>query len=108
MFPSNKKITPSKATIPRIMQKGINLGYSISLSNEIPTEMLNKSKRHVIPKLKKIAFPNVNAGRMITVDFFIPRSPLYIFVFISVGKNIMPKVSENARKQIENYLLRLL
>ena len=72
MFPSNKKITPSKATIPRIMQKGINLGYSISVSNEIPTEMLNKSKRHVIPKPQKIAFPNVKVGRRIQIDFFMP------------------------------------
>ena len=105
MFPNSRKITPSKATIPRIMQKGINLGYSISVSNEIPTEMLNKSKRHVIPKLKKIAFPNVNAGRMITVDFFISKYPFYIFVFFSVGKHIIPKESGNARKVFENYLL---
>ena len=77
IFPNKRKITPIKATIPRIMQKGINLGYCILLSNEIPTEMLNKSKRQVSPKLKKVAFPNVKAGRMIKIDFFIPKSPFY-------------------------------
>ena len=86
MFPSNKKITPSKATTPRIMQTGINLGYCISLSNEIPTEMLNKFKRQVIPKPKKVAFPNVKAGRTIKIDFFTPRSPFY-FCTLRMGKS---------------------
>ena len=93
MFPSNRKPTPSKATIPRIMQKGINLGYSISVSNEIPTEILNTFKRQVIPKLKKIAFPNVKVGRRIKIDFFIPRSP-----FLCVGNGGV----------FENYLFVLL
>lgn len=62
------------------MQKGINLGYDIALSNEIPTEILNKFKRQVIPKLKKAAFPNMKAGRIIDIDFFMPRAPFCIFV----------------------------
>ena len=76
------------------MQKGINLGYFIALSNEIPTEKLSKFNRQVIPKLKKIAFPNAKVGRIIKIDFFTPRSPFY---FLYVG---------NSRKVFENYLLR--
>ena len=109
IFPSNRKITPSKATIPRTMQKGINLGYFIALSsNEITTEKLSKFNRQVIPKLKKIAFPNAKVGRIIKIDFFISKYPFYIFVFFSVGKHIIPKESGNVRKVFENYLLRLL
>ena len=111
IFPNKRKITPIKATIQRIMQKGINLGYCSTTdlpSNEIAIAKLNKFKRQVSPKLKKIAFPNVKVGRIIKIDFFILKYPFYIFVFFSVGKHIISKRDENARKVFENYLLRLL
>ena len=52
-------INPSKATMPRTMQKGINLGYFTTLSNEIAIDRLNKFKRHSIPRLKSAAFANM-------------------------------------------------
>ncbi len=76
-------IKPNKANIPIITQKGINLGYRSVLSNEIAIEKLNKFKRHLIPKLKKMAFVNMKKGSMIKVDFFIFPPPfasiLYTF-----------------------------
>ena len=58
-------IKPSKAMMPRIMQKGINLGYFITLSNEIAIDKLNKFKRHSIQRLKNVAFVNIKIGRII-------------------------------------------
>ena len=56
-------INPSKATIPRIMQNGMNLGYCTELSNEIAIVNPNKFKRHSNPKLKNAAFANIVIGR---------------------------------------------
>ena len=80
MFRANIVANPKRDIISRTIQKGMNLGYCIALSNEIPTEMLNKSKRQVMPKLKKMAFPNVKVVRIRNVDFFIPKSPFCVFV----------------------------
>ena len=68
-------LRPSKATMPRIMQKGINLGYFSTLSNEIAMDRLNKFKRLSIPKLKKVAFANMEKGRKTKVGFFIITPP---------------------------------
>ena len=60
-------INPSKATMPRTMQKGINLGYDGVLSNESARAMPNRFKRHSTPKLKNAAFANMEKSRRQTI-----------------------------------------
>ena len=64
-------IKPSKAIMPRTIQKGINLGNCAELSNEIAIINPNKFKRHSIPKLNNTAFANMEKVRKIKVVFFI-------------------------------------
>ena len=59
IFRTSIATKPSKATMPRTVQKGINLGYFTTLSNEIAIDRLNKFKRHSIPRLKSAAFANM-------------------------------------------------
>ena len=68
-------INPSKATMPRTMQKGINLGYFTTLSNEIAIDRLNKFKRHSMAKLNDAAFANTK--RITQIDFFISPPPFW-------------------------------
>ena len=49
-------IKPRNASVPRTMQKGINLGYCAELSSEIAMAKLNKFKRHASPRLNNAAF----------------------------------------------------
>ena len=62
-------IKPRNASVPRTMQKGINLGYCAELSSEIAMARLSRCKRHDMPKLKNAAVAN-EKGRTIKVAFF--------------------------------------
>ena len=66
-------IKPRNASVPRTMQKGINLGYCAELSSEIAMARLNKFKRHASPRLNNAAFANME--RITQIDFFISPPP---------------------------------
>ena len=66
-------IKPRNASVPRTMQKGINLENCTELSNEIAIVYPNKLKRHSIPRLKNAAFANME--RITQIDFFISPPP---------------------------------
>ena len=68
IFRKSIAIKPRKATKPRTMQKGINLGYCFVTeepSSAIAMTIPDKFKRHSIPRLKREAFANKKKGRII-------------------------------------------